>query len=179
MSIGRRFANLVRANLNSLFDGDTAKTEGPSSGSRVHIEDLSEAELEAELQRRRHRRDAASQAADNIDEDAWREVEEAVHANRYRSTGRRRSTQQSAAGHRRPGGTGSRTRDARLARLYAQLECPYGSDFATVRKHYRQLMRKYHPDMHTADAEKQRLATDLSQRLTEAYNELRQHLEGR
>jgi DnaJ-domain-containing protein 1 len=178
VSIGKRFANLVRANLNSIFDGDDEPKQRRRQPS-VHIEDLSEAELEAELTRRRSRRDAASQAAGdgNIDDDAWREVEEAVNANRYRSTRRRRSTQQNTS-HRRPHGSGS-AQDARLARLYAQLECPYGSDFSTVRKHYRRLMRKYHPDMHAGDAKKQRLATDLSQRLTQAYNELRRHLEGR
>jgi curved DNA-binding protein CbpA len=38
------------------------------------------------------------------------------------------------------------------------------------------MMRKYHPDMHSGNPDKQRLATDLSQRLTTAYNELRRVL---
>jgi curved DNA-binding protein CbpA len=37
-------------------------------------------------------------------------------------------------------------------------------------------MRKYHPDLNAGSTEKQRAATDLSQRLTEAYKTLERHL---
>ncbi len=37
-------------------------------------------------------------------------------------------------------------------------------------------MRKYHPDLHTGAPEKQRAATDLAQRLTEAYKTLEKQL---
>ena len=96
---------------------------------------------------------------------------------RFRTTGRRRTgsyRRASSAGGRR--GASPSTRDPRLSQFYAQLECPYGSDFTTVRKHYRAMMRKYHPDMHSRSPEKQRVATDLSQRLTMAYNELKRLL---
>ena len=56
------------------------------------------------------------------------------------------------------------------------LEVPAGSDFETVRKSYRRLMRKYHPDLHTASPEKQRAANDLTQRLTDAYKLLEKQL---
>jgi curved DNA-binding protein CbpA len=38
------------------------------------------------------------------------------------------------------------------------------------------MMRKYHPDLHAGRPEKQRAATDLAQRLTEAYKILDRHL---
>ena len=38
------------------------------------------------------------------------------------------------------------------------------------------MMRKYHPDLHGGSADKQRAATDLTQRLTEAYKTLERHL---
>ena len=196
MSIGKRFIKLVRSNLNSLLDrtaesyGDDYAGGGGDSSRR--LEELSDAELEAELQRRRRRREGARRAAaeaassgrapreraGSFEQQAWEEVEEAVRrgsgSGRYRSSGER--PPRGTRGHdgrprRRTGG-----RDVRLARLYAQLECPYGSDLNTVRQHYRTMMRKYHPDMHSGDADKQRLATELSQRLTEAYNELRRSL---
>jgi curved DNA-binding protein CbpA len=66
--------------------------------------------------------------------------------------------------------------DPRLAQFYAQLECPYGADIITVRKQYRALMRKYHPDLFSNSPEKLRIATELSQKLTLAYNELRRVL---
>jgi curved DNA-binding protein CbpA len=38
------------------------------------------------------------------------------------------------------------------------------------------MMRKYHPDLHAGRPEKQRAATDVAQRLTEAYKTLDRHL---
>jgi DnaJ-domain-containing protein 1 len=176
MSIGKRFVRLVRSNLNALLD----RTAQWDHLGEVKIEDLSDAELEAELARRQARREAAQRAAHSGDfeRDAWEEVEEAVDqgSGRYRTAGRRpsRGSQRSESARRRSA-TG---RDPQLARLYAQLECPYGADMTTVRKHYRQMMRKYHPDMHSGHPEKQRLATELTQKLTSAYNELRRAASG-
>ena len=45
------------------------------------------------------------------------------------------------------------------------------------RPSYRQLMRKYHPDMHAGNPQKQKAATELSMRVTAAYNGLVAHLE--
>lgn len=183
MSIGKRLVNLVRSNLGALFDRDGASPTESRRG--VAIEDLSDQDLEEELRRRRARREAAERVASagsGVEAEAWDEVERAVRegSGRFRTTGTRRGP------YRRPAGsaggvTGRRPatgRDTRLAQLYAQLECPYGADLNTVRKHYRALMLKYHPDVHSAHPEKQRLATELSQRLTMAYNELRRQLTG-
>ncbi len=38
-----------------------------------------------------------------------------------------------------------------------------------MRKSYRTLMRKYHPDRHASSPEKQKAATELAQKLTQAY----------
>lgn len=177
MSIGKRFINLVRSNINSVFD----RTSGVDS-SGIRIEEMTDAELEAELTRRRRRREAAERAAERSTyEEAWEEVEQAMGKDsaRFRTTGRRsgsfRRVPFGATGRRSPSSRAP-ARDPRLAQLYAQLECPYGADPTKVRKCYRIMMRKYHPDMHSGNAEKQRIATELSQRLTMAYNELRRLL---
>jgi hypothetical protein len=65
---------------------------------------------------------------------------------------------------------------ATVRQAYARLEVPYGSDLATVRTSYRSLMRRYHPDRHAADPERERIATEISQRLTVAYDLLAKHL---
>ena len=62
--------------------------------------------------------------------------------------------------------------DSELASYYANLEIPYGSDLDTVRAAWRRLMKKYHPDLHSADPEKRELANGLSAQLTHAYREL-------
>lgn len=163
MSIGRRLFDVMRANLNAFV-------EGVDDGTRVRLEDLTDGQLEAELQRRRTGQSQWAEQEATIEEQAHREAEEAAQpSGRYRSSRDRGST-----GHGRSADTGPP-----LARLYAQLECPPGADLPTVRKHYRRLMRKYHPDFHTSSAEKQRIATDLTQRLTAAYNEIRRALNAR
>jgi DnaJ-class molecular chaperone len=48
---------------------------------------------------------------------------------------------------------------------------------AQIKTSYRQLMRKYHPDMHAGNPQKQKAATELSMRVTTAYNGLVAHLE--
>jgi DnaJ-domain-containing protein 1 len=188
VSIGRRFVNLIRSNIGSLLDRPGEESSGGGArASHQPLEQLSDEELEHELQQRRARREAAERAANrSMQDEAWEEMEQALRegTGRFRTSGRRAGTYRRsptgsnpASSTRRPtAGAASPRRDPRLAQLYAQLECPYGSDLATVRKHYRKLMLKYHPDMHSGSPEKQRLATELSQRLTGAYNDLRRHL---
>ena len=60
-----------------------------------------------------------------------------------------------------------------MARYYANLEIPCGSDFRTVKKAWKQMLKKYHPDLHSRDKKKQQTATRLTQGLTTAYNEIK------
>ncbi len=169
MSIGKRFIHLVKSNINSIMD--RPELSGRSWGGSAPLEDLSDEELEREILRRKERREAADRAASqSYEQEAMDEVERSLRekSGRFRTSGRRTGSYSASAP----------AQDPRLAQLYAQLECPYGSDLNTVRKHYRALMLKYHPDMHSKRPDKQRLATDLSQRLTQAYNDLRR-LQGR
>ncbi len=64
-----------------------------------------------------------------------------------------------------------------LAQYYANLEIPYGSDSEAVREAWKQLLRKYHPDLHSSDLEKQKTATELVKGLNEAYEKLSKRLE--
>ena len=145
MSIGRRLIDLARSELNSLLekaaDLDDGRRDGDSWSGELG--GLSDDELEAELERRRLARE---------------EAEEAARGPRPASSrARAEPPRRTAAG------------DEAVRRAYAALEVPPGSDFETIRKAYRRLMRKYHPDLHAGSREGQRAATDLTQRLTEAY----------
>jgi DnaJ-domain-containing protein 1 len=165
MSIGRRLYNMARSELNALLDrAAEAEREADAAGDpdqdlyrRFSLDELSDAELEAEIERRYRARQAAAGARPQA-------------ATGGRSA-RRPEPPRSDGGARTAG-----TRSARkpeppdeLRLAYAALEVPYGADFATVRKSYRTLMRKYHPDRHTSSPEKQRAATELAQKLTAAY----------
>jgi DnaJ-domain-containing protein 1 len=156
MSIGKRLIDLARAELNSLLDraarsedeDDRSRRRWNSGGSSGDFAGMSDAELAAEIERRRKARD---------------EVEEAVHGKR-RTAPPPRTPPRTASG------------DDAIRKAYAALEVPAGSDFETVKKSYRRLMRKYHPDLHGGAPEKSRAATDLTQRLTQAYKTLEKHL---
>ena len=86
-----------------------------------------------------------------------------------------RTSSGSAGSSRRPGGFG---RNDKIAKYYKVLDLPYGADFEQVKASYRKLMRKYHPDLHTQSPQKAKAATELSMQVTQAYNELENHLIG-
>ena len=66
--------------------------------------------------------------------------------------------------------------DPELAGYYANLEIAYGSDLETVRRAWRSLMKKYHPDLHASDPQKRDLANRLTAELTKAYQEIEREL---
>jgi len=169
MSIGKRLFDMARSELNALLDRAVeAERRAPASQDpdedlyrRFSLDQLTDAELEAEIERRHRMRQAAARGS-------------------TRPAGSSAGAGAARPGSARPASGGARPSGAHHARkptaadelraAYAALEVPYGADFATVRKSYRALMRKYHPDRHTASPEKQKAATELAQRLTLAYD---------
>jgi DnaJ-domain-containing protein 1 len=63
-----------------------------------------------------------------------------------------------------------------IAQYYANLELKPGASLEDVKRAYRELMRKYHPDKHFGDATRHRAATELAESLTKAYGSLVEHL---
>lgn len=157
MSIGRRLIDLARSELNSLLDR-AARVDEDDGWGGGGLEGLSDEELEAELKRRKEARREAEEATSRPRQGPTRGAYERA------GRGRAEPPRRTAAG------------DEAIRKAYAALEVPAGSDFETVRKSYRRLMRKYHPDLHTGSPEKQRAANDLTQRLTEAYKQLEKQL---
>ena len=152
MSIGKRLFNLARSELNSLLDRAaeaehfTGQDPDEDLYRRYSLDELSDAELEAEIERRHRARQAKAQEASQ--------------------------TSKPPSGSARTSAPPSATRpapDEELRRAYAALELPFGADFQAVRSSYRALMRKYHPDRHQGSPEKQKAATELAQKLMLAY----------
>jgi len=172
MSIGKRLIDLARSELNSLLEKAARVDDDDDRDSRAYGDagSMSDEELAAEIERRRQARE---------------EVERLTSRGRP-SAGPSRP----AAGSSRPAAGSSRpfrehgyppprrtaAGDEALRRAYAALEIPAGSDFEAVKRSYRRLMRKYHPDLNAGSDERQKAATDLTQRLTEAYKTLEKHL---
>jgi len=94
-----------------------------------------------------------------------------------RSSGASGSGASGSSGSSRPPRPGST--EAQLAEWYKVLDLPPGAELPQIKSSYRQLMRKYHPDMHAGNPQKQKAATELSMRVTTAYNGLMAHLEKR
>ncbi len=155
MGLGERIRNLARVNLEALLEG--------APRAQVLLDELTDEELEAELARRRNRRQ--------------REVEERAELARAERAARVHLGQVRAG----PSGAHAPRRvplrfDAQLARYYAELGVPYGAELVVVKRAYRRLMRRVHPDRHAGDAARHEEATQLSQTLGEAYRELERAL---
>ncbi|MFQ5673441.1 MAG: J domain-containing protein [Nitrospinales bacterium] len=56
-----------------------------------------------------------------------------------------------------------------LAGYYANLELPPGAGRDEAKRAWKRLLKKYHPDLHSAHPEKRKVATELTGRLNEAY----------
>lgn len=56
-----------------------------------------------------------------------------------------------------------------LAKYYANLETPVGSDRETIKAAWKAQMKKYHPDLHGSDPKKKQIAEELTRQLNEAY----------
>jgi DnaJ-domain-containing protein 1 len=164
MGLGKRILDLARANLNALLERAAGETT---------VDELTDEELEAELERRRHLRirEESERKSREAAEDAAREryTQRTGQPPPPKREPKRRASQQ---GPRSP----VAREEKRLRELYAQLEVPYGADFEEVKKSFRRLMRKYHPDLHAGNPEKHKVATQLTMTLTQAYNELERHL---
>ena len=126
----------------------------------------------ARVHRERDEREARQRAA--ADETFRRMKEQAARGGPSFNPGASNSGA-SAGSDRRPPRPGSD--EAKLAEWYRTLDLQPGADLAQIKSAYRQLMRKYHPDLHGATPQKQKAATELSMRVTQAYNGLVEHLE--
>jgi DnaJ-class molecular chaperone len=62
--------------------------------------------------------------------------------------------------------------DEALRRDYATLEVSFAAPLSEVRRSYKRLLHKYHPDRFSGDAEKQALATEVTQRLNAAFRRI-------
>ena len=73
----------------------------------------------------------------------------------------------------------SHAEPTKLEQAYAALEIPYDSDLSTARKAWRTLLRQYHPDLHSTDDEKQKIAHEVSQQLNDALDIIKNHKGGK
>jgi DnaJ-domain-containing protein 1 len=97
--------------------------------------------------------------------------EELIRRRRARAKGR----SQSAVGD--PAHDPESPQWKQLDQYYANLELKPGASLEQVRRSYKKLMRKYHPDKHRGDEARHKAATKLAQSLTDAFSALSEHLD--
>lgn len=114
--------------------------------------------------------DGKGKDGDDLRDDAMKELDEEYEASRRNRKGR--GPQGNRPGARRA----ASGQDETLARCWANLELPYGADLSQVKKAWRRLMKKYHPDRFIDDASKKKVATELAQKITQSYETLERHL---
>ena len=54
-------------------------------------------------------------------------------------------------------------------KYYKILELEYGSDFSSIKKAYKRLLKKYHPDLFLNKPEKLKSAQEVTRQINEAY----------
>jgi hypothetical protein len=154
------------------LDNPLAKMATSDPAARAQREKLAR-ERSARVHRDRDERDAKQKAA--ADEQFRRMKEQAARGGGTYTSSSSSSSSSSSDEPRRPPRPGSS--EAKASEWYRILYLQPGADMAQIKTAYRQLMRKYHPDMHAGNPSKQKAATELSMRVTTAYNSLIEHLD--
>jgi DnaJ-domain-containing protein 1 len=94
-------------------------------------------------------------------EEAWKELDE------YLRTGRDAPRSAGAPPRSR------RAPDESLRTDYANLEVPFGADMEEVKRSYKSLVLRYHPDRFAADPEKQKVALEITKKINQSFERIR------
>jgi DnaJ-domain-containing protein 1 len=168
MSIGKRLIDLARSNL----------TDFRQAFDRDHLRDLLSARQEA----RQAEAEAEAEAAVEEDEDGKESIGSRAgrRAREFRDAAEEAWERAYENARNRAGVRGEPPSDpaADRKRWYRTLELQPGADLREVRRAYRRLLLQYHPDRHANDPDKLKAATEVTRRLTEAYNGLTRYLGG-
>jgi len=154
------------------LDNPLAKMATSDPAARA-ARDKAARERGARVHRDRDERETKQKAA--ADEQFRRMKAEAARGGGTYTSSTSSSSSSSSDYSARPPRPGSS--EAKAAEWYRILDLQPGADMAQIKTSYRQLMRKYHPDMHAGNPQKQKAATELSMRVTTAYNSLVDHLD--
>jgi curved DNA-binding protein CbpA len=153
------------------LDNSLAKQALANPAARAQ-RDKAAKERAARVHRERDEREARQRAAAD---EAFRRMKEQAARGGGTTSSTSSYSSSTGGGSTRPPRPGSA--DAQVAEWYRQLDLQPGAEMSQIKTSYRQLMRKYHPDMHAGNPQRQKAATELSMRVTAAYNGLVAHLE--
>jgi DnaJ-domain-containing protein 1 len=159
VSLSKRLWDVARANVHDFTSAFRDRDDRLTAEERAKIE----AEVEAEERARRSVGSRAGRRARTMRdraEEAWEAAFEAAQAR----------AEQGGYHSGRPSASD-------ILSWYRTPEVEPGADYQTVRRAYRKLLAKYHPDRYENEPEKHRAATEVAQKITTAYNGLKEHLD--
>lgn len=160
MGIGKRFWEVARANASDFASAFSLDSE-------VRERRRFDSEIEAEV---------AREVADSVGAKAGRKVRRV--ADKAEQAWERAFEEARARGDGHDGSSGGRPSAAQIEGWYRTLEVPADADFPSIRKSYRRLLAKYHPDKYAGDPDKYAAATEVARKITMAYNGLKSMREG-
>ncbi|MEZ4365174.1 MAG: J domain-containing protein [Kofleriaceae bacterium] len=161
----------ARERLGTPVGGSSLAAMATSSSSAKAERERRAVARGSQVRRERAQREAAERRASD---DAFQRMKAEAARGGGGASSARASASAGASGSARAPRPGST--EAQVAEWYKTLDLSPGADLTAIKTSYRKLMRKYHPDVHAGDAKKQKAATELSVRVTMAYNSLTAHL---
>jgi len=165
MGIFDRLKDVVRANLNNFLESQAQRRR--EERERAYRYRRWEEEREANADQEERRRQSSASSGPGVASGA-RRSKATSGSSRSRASSSRRSRATSASA----GSNSASSQDPTLAKYYANLEIPYGGDPKAVKTAWRRMMKRYHPDLHSKNPQKQDTANELCQQLTKARKEL-------
>ncbi len=167
MSIGKRLLDLARSNVTDFrdaFSSDALRDLLNSDRDSDPLDEAEEPEPDAGDSTGRGTTGAKAGRRVRRFKDAAEEAWERAYENARTKAGVRGDPPSDPLVQRR--------------QWYRTLEVDSSADLRAVRKAYRKQLLQYHPDRHASDPEKYKAATEVTRRLTEAYNGLTRYLGG-
>lgn len=154
------------------MDNPRAKHAGASAAA-VAYRQKQAAERSARVNARRARQREAKERASR---EAYKQAQQ---SQQRRSSSARTGSASGASGPRASGSNRARSRrgEPSLADHLKTLNLPPTATLTEAKRSFRQLMRKYHPDL--APESKKKAATELTMRITAAYKAVEEHFSGK
>ena len=61
----------------------------------------------------------------------------------------------------------------KLREDYITLKVKFGSPFSEVKKSYKKLLTQYHPDKHTGNPKRLKMATEITQKINQSFQRIK------
>ena len=113
------------------------------------------------------------QYVDPDEQAAWDELNDFLddeESSSSSSSSRGREYRQQYAGN-----SGRSTPDSEMQQAFKNLEVPFGTPFDKVKKAYKTLLKKYHPDRYANDPEKFKFATEYTKKINESFDRIEKY----